>query len=450
MWGSKTFWRFVLEVLLCFVVVLFIGIPLSNLMTPTWAVINVIVFVIGSALWLSYRATGPLSRLAAGAKALVNTRSSFSRALSGDDVGTLESALSSLSQAQVRLVTQIERDREQLQAVLRCMAEGVLVLDGQEKVVFYNEAARQILKLTDSVVLGKKIWELIRHRGFAELAEKSLLSEEPVREEFALKFPEEKQVLVQGAALIGAPDRGAVLVLQDKTHERRLERTRQEFFADVSHELKTPVATIKAMVETLLDGAMDDPKHNVKFLTRIAEGSHRLDRLVGDLLIINRIETGQKPLELTRFSLNKVLQNCIDRHVTLAKERSQTLQLEAMPEELFLYADEMAVDQILDNLVDNAIKYTPTNGSITLRGKAEGNLLKVEVSDSGIGLDRADVTRIFERFYRVDKARSLEAGGSGLGLSIVKHLVQQQQGRIEVESQPGQGSTFRVWLPRVD
>jgi two-component system phosphate regulon sensor histidine kinase PhoR len=255
---------------------------------------------------------------------------------------------------------------------------------------------------------------------------------------------------VHAARLDGLPPRGAVLVLHDTTELRRLERLRQEFVANVSHELKTPLSVIKVCVETLLDGALDDLQHRGHFLEQVASQSNRLHALILDLLSLARLESGEELFDFQPVVIEEVVQACLERHRPRAETKRQTL--EVVPPEgaasITAWADEEAVEQILDNLLDNAVKYTPEGGRLSVRWRAEGEQVILEVSDTGIGIPETDLPRIFERFYRVDKARSREMGGTGLGLSIVKHLTQALRGSVRADSRPGRGTTFIVSLPR--
>jgi two-component system phosphate regulon sensor histidine kinase PhoR len=237
-------------------------------------------------------------------------------------------------------------------------------------------------------------------------------------------------------------------VLHDTSELRRLERVRQEFVANVSHELKTPLAVIKANVETLLDGAIDDVDHRGTFLQRIAEQADHLIALIMDLLSLARIEAGTETHVFQNVDVADVVAACLERRRTLAEGKRQNLETVPPEQPVCVWADEEAVLQILDNLVDNSIKYTPEGGHIRVRWWIEEEWALVEVRDNGVGIPRHELPRIFERFYRVDKARSRELGGTGLGLSIVKHLVQAMQGGIRADSEVGQGSTFTVRLPR--
>ena len=240
---------------------------------------------------------------------------------------------------------------------------------------------------------------------------------------------------VHGTPLPGSPPPGAVLVFHDVTELRRLERMRQDFVANVSHELKTPLASIKAYTETLLDWALHDESVNVRFLERIEEQADRLNQLILDLLSLARLESGQEVFEHGPLALAPLLDACVESHRgrAVAKSLSLSLELGPLDDRTLVLADEEAVRQIVDNLIDNAIKYTPDGGSVRVSCRLDGDEIAIEVADTGIGIPRDDLPRVFERFYRVDKARSRELGGTGLGLSIVKHLVQSIGGQITVD-----------------
>jgi two-component system phosphate regulon sensor histidine kinase PhoR len=240
-------------------------------------------------------------------------------------------------------------------------------------------------------------------------------------------------------------------VVHDTSDLRRLERLRQDFVANVSHELKTPLSVITACIETLVDGAAEDPGARSLFLQRIAEQTDRLNTLILDLLSLARIESGIELFAFKEVPVAAAINACIERHRTRAESRKQILtSSRADADELAVWADEEALDNILDNLVDNALKYTPEGGQVSVHWGNRDDQVCIEVIDTGIGIPSSDLSRIFERFYRVDKARSRELGGTGLGLSIVKHLTQAMQGTVQATSTLGRGSTFRVCLPRAE
>jgi two-component system phosphate regulon sensor histidine kinase PhoR len=254
----------------------------------------------------------------------------------------------------------------------------------------------------------------------------------------------------RGTPLPGQPPPGAVLVFHDITDLRRLERMRQDFVANASHELKTPLASIKAYTETLLDWALKDESVNRRFLERIDEQADRLNLLILDMLSLARLESSQEFFEHGPLNLVPVLEACLEGHRgrAEAKNLSLTIDIGDLDGETLVLADEEAVRQIFDNLIDNAIKYTSEGGRTRVTCSLGPDYVTVEVADTGIGIPRDELPRIFERFYRVDKARSRELGGTGLGLSIVKHLISSIRGQISVFSRPASGSRFIVRIPR--
>jgi two-component system, OmpR family, phosphate regulon sensor histidine kinase PhoR len=352
-------------------------------------------------------------------------------------------------------IAQLEQDRQQLSAVLSGMAEGVIAVDARRRLVFANASADKLFGLGPSSV-GRLVLELIRSPQVQRAVDASLAGPEPYLGEITLAGREpvvraaSRVLSVHGTPLPGSPPPGAVLVFHDITDLRRLERMRQDFAANASHELKTPLASIKAYTETLLDWALHDETVNVKFLHRIEEQADRLNLLVLDLLSVARLESGQEPYEHGPLALAPVLRSCVEGHRERASAKQQELTLELGPlvDSTLVLADEEAIRQIFDNLIDNGIKYTPKGGSVRLRCQVADGHVAVEVADTGIGIPRDELPRVFERFYRVDKARSRELGGTGLGLSIVKHLLQSIGGQVTVDSRVGVGSQFTVHLPR--
>ncbi len=398
---------------------------------------------------IARRLSAPLVALAGAADAIA--RGDYGKKVlisTSDEVGTLAESFNAMSEACAAQIAQMHQDREQLRAIFRSMVEGVLVLDAEQSILFANEAASQLLGVPPQSAQGKKIWQVFRHRQLTEAVGIIFAADEPYRCDLEWTGVERRALALQGARLPGEPHRGAILVFHDITHLRMLETVRQDFVANVSHELKTPLAAIQAMVETLLDGALNDPEHNVRFLERIRESGERLHRLVQDLLTLGRIESSQAPLELGPLSMQAAVAACMQRHAERAKAKGLQLIAAAAPEPVMGVADEEALAEILDNLVDNAIKYTSAGGSITLRLLVEERQAVIQVADTGVGIPEKDLPRVFERFYRVDKARSRELGGTGLGLSIVKHLVQALGGTVTADSQIGRGSTFTIRIPR--
>ncbi len=401
-----------------------------------------------AALLLARRLTAPLAALTAAADRLA--AGDFTPTPAGPpEVAGLSSALAAASARLAASFAEVDRDRDRLRAVLAGMVEGVVAFDPDQTVLFANDRAAALLEFPAGPAVGKKLEALTRQPGVQAAAARGLTSPTPHREELVWAGPTAKSLLVYVSRL-GASNPGAVMVLHDTTDLRRLERLRQDFVANVSHELKTPLANIQSSVEVLQDGAMDDPAVRGNFLYEIDEAARRLSGLVMDLIGLARLEGGSAPLELGPVDVDEAVQACLDRHRTRAEAKGLGLSgvaLGGAPPTLAVWADEEAVAQILDNLVDNAIKYTEA-GRVTVRWEATPQQVCLEVADTGVGIPGRDLPRVFERFYRVDKARSRAKGGTGLGLAIVKHMAQALGGTAGAESVAGEGTTFRVCLPR--
>jgi two-component system, OmpR family, phosphate regulon sensor histidine kinase PhoR len=401
------------------------------------------------AFWLARRMTQPLQELTQGAERIAAGNYGH-KVYTGtpDEIGVLARSFNQMSEHLAAQFAQVEEDRRQLRAILSGMIEGVIALDADQRILFANDRAAQLLEFQAQSAIGRRFYEVVRQRALHEIIRRALSEPEPFREELSWNGRSAKNLVVHGTGLAGSPTQGAVLVFHDTSHLRRLERLRQEFVANVSHELKTPLSVIKACVETLVSGAVDDPQHRRPFLDQIANQADRLHALILDLLSLARIEAGTEAFSFQQVGVEEAVQSCIARHRALAEGKNQTLETLAPAEKATAWADEEALGQILDNLVDNAIKYTPAGGSVCVSWHKDDDHVCLQVKDTGIGIPEPDLQRIFERFYRVDKARSREMGGTGLGLSIVKHLAQAMQGSVRAESQVGRGTTFSLSLPR--
>jgi two-component system, OmpR family, phosphate regulon sensor histidine kinase PhoR len=350
-----------------------------------------------------------------------------------------------------RLTDRIDRltaERQQLRAVLGGMVEGVVAVGRGQRVLFANEAAGKMLEFDPATATGRPLYEVSRKPAVQTLLEKALKSGQPHREGIEINAPATRHLTVYVAPLTGPEALGAVLVLDDTSELRRLERLRQEFVANVSHELKTPLAVITACAETLLDGAAEDADARGTFLHQIAEQADRLHALILDLLSLARIESGEEAMDFQAVSVTEAVAACLDRHRPRADAKQMVLEAMPPPAELNVRADEEALGQILDNLIDNAVKYTQAGGTIRVSWATDAGFVNLSVEDNGPGIPERDLSRIFERFYRVDRARSRELGGTGLGLSIVKHLAQAMGGSVKATSEVGKGTTFTVCLPK--
>lgn len=405
------------------------------------------------AWWLARRVAQPVQELRQGAAAVAGGDYGHKVYIDRqDELGALAEAFNRMSERLASQFTQLDHDRQQLRAVLGSMVEGVIAVDAAQTVLFANDRAGDLLEFGVSQAVGRKLWEVVRYRPVHDLVERILSAPDAPNQNLDWTAPGPRSFTVHAAPLPGQPVRGAVLVLHDVTEMRRLERVRQEFVANVSHELKTPLSVIVACAETLQNGAMDDVENRGKFLERIATQSQRLLTLIVDMIDLARIESGSEEFKRDEVAIEAAVNACIERHQERARSKNQRLEAvppaQAPPGGVTAWTDEDALRQILDNLVDNAIKYTPAEGLIQLHWWAENHQAVVEVRDTGIGIPEHELPRVFERFYRVDKARSREMGGTGLGLSIVKHLVQAMAGNVRVASQLGQGTSFTVFLPQ--
>lgn len=365
----------------------------------------------------------------------------------------------SLNQTAAHLESEIRllsSERNRASAILRSMVEGVAVVDAQERLVFCNRAFSEILNLQSATSEGSPLIEVVRNSDLLGLIRRALQGEEALQSDIAMGIVQPQNFSVTAAPVkalesdrSGPEDKpsGAVVVLHDVTELRRLERVRQDFVANVSHEFKTPLTAIQGFAETLLAGALDDPKNNRRFLEIIREHAARLARVTDDLLKLARIEAGKLELEFFPVGLHELIDSCTETTLLKASRKKISFEVEAPTGLPPIRGDASLLHDVLQNLLDNAIQYTPAGGRIKLEAFVGTNEATLTIADSGIGIPIADQERIFERFYRVDAARSREAGGTGLGLSIAKHIVEAHGGRLWVESAVGRGSKFSFSIP---
>lgn len=345
-----------------------------------------------------------------------------------------------------RQFVQLAQERNQLKAILQNMREGVLVTDLQSRVKFANPALYGILPLKQRCE-GRLLLESLRNQDIQDAIDATLTNQVATeREVTLLDKAGEKTLSVYVAPIFEGDDvQGSLSVFLDVTPLRRLENARKDFVANVSHELKTPLTSIRGYAETLRMGALKDAEVALRFVQKIEDNSTQLQNLIEDLLRLAEIESGRIEMKPEAISLREAIAAVRDNFEEAVTANHQSFIVE-LPD-LRVHAEPAALRQILSNLIDNASKYTPAGGSIKVSAASEGNFCRVTVSDTGLGIPEPDLPHVFERFYRVDKARSREIGGTGLGLAIVKHLVQTLGGQVEVTSQLGQGSQFSFTLP---
>jgi two-component system phosphate regulon sensor histidine kinase PhoR len=373
-----------------------------------------------------------------------------------DELSDLADSMNQTAAHLDREIRLLSSERNRSSAILRSMVEGVAVVDAQERLVFCNRAFSEILNVQSVTSEGSPLIEVVRSSELIGLIRKALQGEEGLQNDIEIGIVQPLSFSVTAAPVQALDtDRnvpadkpsGAVVVLHDVTELRRLERVRQDFVGNVSHEFKTPLTAIQGFAETLLAGAVDDPKNNRRFLEIIREHAVRLARVTDDLLKLARIEAGKLELEFFPVSVQELIEGCAETTLLKASRKQISFSMKVPAGIPALRGDASLLHDVLQNLLDNAIQYTPPGGRIVVGAAAGPHEVTITISDSGIGIPLADQERIFERFYRVDAARSREAGGTGLGLSIAKHIVEAHGGRLWVESAVGQGSKFSFSIP---
>lgn len=368
---------------------------------------------------------------------------------SRDEIGELGMVLNHMTSALKARMTGISEDRIRLTAILSSMVEGVMVLDCRGTILMVNKALERMFQLGDQEAIGRPFLEVLRHHPLIELL-KSLLDTRISRsEEVVIKGIQEFYFHVQASAGKNCSEGEvcAVLVFHDITETKRLERVRKDFVANVSHELKTPLTSIKGYIEALIDGAKDDPKICSDFLRIIQKHTNSLSSILSDLLQLSTIESGHYLWSRDVVSMPELIDKAVRifRPTAEKKKQSLTMVLSDGIDNISGDADKLIL--VFINLIDNAVKYTPEGGTITIEAKQTKDAVEISVNDTGIGIPAKEIPRIFERFYRVDRAYSRELSGTGLGLSIVKHIVDAHGGIVRVQSEPRKGSRFTVVLP---
>lgn len=370
------------------------------------------------------------------------------RVKSRDELGQLARALQHMSISLERQLDAIRESEQRLKSVIETMPSGLLLIDPDGMIVLVNPAIEEMLGFKKAEITGKPYAHFAHVCDLEQLIKRCTQFRSNVREELHLYFPKERILEASLSPVVDDAERivGIVVVLHDMTAIRRLEKMRSEFVANVSHEIKTPVTAIIGFTETLLDGALEDTATSRSFLEIIQEESRRLHRLIGDILDLSNIESRELSLNIETVDVSHLVRTTAETLTSQVDEKDLSLRLH-LPAELKADGDKDRLRQIVVNLLSNAIAYTPHGGSIDVTVAAEGERWRLEVKDTGIGIPEDDLPRIFERFYRVDRARSRESGGTGLGLAIVKHLVDVLGGSVDVESKVGAGSTFTVTFP---
>jgi two-component system phosphate regulon sensor histidine kinase PhoR len=409
-------------------------------------------------VWIARRITKPLSDIVIAAQQLAKgDHTARIRTDSRDEVSLLADTLNHMTDQLRTKIDELSEDRSQLLAMLTSMVEGVMVLDGRGRVLQINPALERMFDVTRMEARGRPCSDVFRHPQLDTLVS-TVLAKRMSEEDEILLHPSGRRLHIEASVTESDRENEAsvVLVFHDMTELRRLEIIRKDFVANVSHELRTPLTSIKGYIEALLDGAKDDPETSTQFLNIILKQSDRLNLILEDLLQLSKIESGQVLFKREPLHIQSVIERTLAMIKPMADKKGHRLVSFVEDNLPAVLGDEDRLMQVLSNLLDNAVKYTPEKGTITVAahpvfGDAEQSAIAIavelSVTDTGLGIPEGDRPRVFERFYRIDKARSRELGGTGLGLAIVKHIVEGLGGRVWAEANTPTGSRFVVRLP---
>ena len=364
-----------------------------------------------------------------------------------DELGELGRSLDRTGARLRELVDRLSLESARRESILASMVEGVLAVDSNLKITFCNDSFRRVAGMTESITEGQPLLDVVRDPELLSMFTHVLESRRPIKKRVRLAGAEGRSYEVQVTPLAGTVQGGAIAIFYDITDLERLERVRKDLVANVSHELRTPLTAISGYAETLLEGALEDEENNRKFVEIIKAHATRLGNIASDLLALSELEAERPPAESKPVSVRAAVETALKIVEPAAQLRGFRITRGPL-EEGEVLAERGRLEQALLNLLDNAVKFNRVGGEVRLEVRREaGDKILIAVSDTGIGIPSTDLSRVFERFYRVDKARSRELGGTGLGLSIVKHVIERMNGTVRVESQLGKGSTFTILLP---
>src|SRR5271157_2309749 len=436
-------------------VVLRLAVPLQRIQFSIaevrWLILRASLVAAGFALAIAYfisRAfTRRVRRIQAFAGELVNAEYSGSLATESDDeLGSLARSLRGMAGQFRAMLRRLSDESARRQAILASMVEGVLAVDADLRVTFSNDSFANAVRAPGTIPIGTPLLDVVRDPALLDLLKAVLSTGRPSRQRLTMVAAKARVFDVQTAPLDEAPRHGAIAILHDVTELERLERVRKDFVANVSHELRTPLASIRGYAESLLDGALEDPQINRKFLEIISKNTFRLEQLALDLLSLSELEADREAPPAERVAVGDVARAAMHTVEAEAAARGVNLMLGEIGD-WHVMGQSRRLEQVFLNLLYNAIKFNRPGGEVWLEATQADGRVRITVSDTGIGIPSEDLPRIFERFYCVDKARSRETGGTGLGLSIVKHTVEKMSGSVSVESRLGKGSVFTLEFP---
>lgn len=401
--------------------------------------------MIAVSAYIAKRTTEPLNQLTDRIESLDFKGEPIDVSLpSNDEIGRLSQAFTKVANQLNDQIVQSRTEQDLLTAVLDHMKDAVVFVDESGKVTLFNPSAERMFRIPAADAFGRSLAEVVRQHQFVDLWRDAETSGD---QRITLTETAPERMLIQAVATPmkrSTPD-SVLMVFQDLTEVRRLENVRRDFVSNVSHELRTPLTSLKALSETLQDGALEDPQAANRFLKQMDSEIDNLTQMVGELLQLSRLESGKFPLQRKATDPTLIMQNAVERMKLQAERSGLEMSIDHEEHLPSVHADADRIESVLINLIHNAIKFTPPGGSIRLHAKRSQNMVVFSVSDTGAGIPRENMSRIFERFYKIDQSRS--DSGTGLGLSIARHTIESHQGKIWVESEPGHGSTFFFSLP---
>lgn len=378
----------------------------------------------------------------------------FSRRLTiryHNELGDLVHNLNEMSEVLQDKIQTITNDKNEVQAILSSLVEGVVVINANGQILYLSPNFCDLLDLRSREANGRLYWEVIRNQEINDSIKEAIGSQRAVKKDIDVIGPQDIYFSMQISPVISNEEKllSVVAIFHDITELKKFERLRTEFVANVSHELKTPLTSIKGFVETLQSGAIKEPLDAKRFLDIIDQQTSRLENLVNDLMTLSSLESQQMPMDFQNERVDAIISSVVDSYKNLFERMNHTVFVNVSEKLPLVSVDRQRIEQVFLNLLDNAVKFTPQGGRIEIHAFLENDHIRVDVRDNGIGISSEHIPRLFERFYRVDKARSRDMGGTGLGLSIVKHIVLAHRGNLTVTSKVGEGSTFSVFLPAI-
>jgi len=368
---------------------------------------------------------------------------------SKDELGKLAEHLNAMAQELERKINEITKDKKELGAILSSMIEGVMVISSDERIILVNPPILKMLDIRTKAPIGKPYWEVIRNEGINAILRESIKDRISIGREVRIISVEEIYFSVQTSVVLNefGGFLGIAAVFHNISEFKKIDKMRSEFTANVTHELKTPLTSIKGFVETLLDGAVNDKEKAAEYLNIVKRHTDRLEALINDLLDLSKIESKGVKMDFGSVNIPEIARKTVALYEDKVRAKQQALVMDVKSDIPRVLGSESKLEQVFSNLLDNAIKFTPDGGKISVVVSDDKEHVNIDFKDSGIGIPQEHLSRIFERFYRVDKTRARELGGTGLGLSIVKHIVEMHGGKVSVESVSEKGSVFSVVLP---